>query len=86
MENYKKRDDETLGSFEALLQAALALSPADRAILADYLLQSPDGTSHEEIDRIWGEEIERRIRALDEGRVDLIPGEEVLAQLRSRFK
>jgi putative addiction module component (TIGR02574 family) len=86
MENYKKRDDETLGAFEALLQAALVLSPADRAMLADYLLESLDGTSQDEIDSTWREEIERRIRAVDECRVDLIPGQEVLAQLRSRFK
>ena len=86
MENYQKRDDKTPGSLEALLKAALALSPADRAMLVDYLLDSLDGTSEEEIESVWREEIERRIRAIDEGRVDLIPGEEVLAKLRSRFK
>jgi putative addiction module component (TIGR02574 family) len=86
MENYQKQDDKPLGSLESLLKAALALSPADRAMLVDYLLDSLDGTSQEEIDSVWREEIERRIRAIDEGSVDLIPGEEVLAKLRSRFK
>jgi putative addiction module component (TIGR02574 family) len=86
MENYQKQDDKPLGSLESLLKAALALSPADRAVLVDYLLDSLDGTSQEEIDSVWREEIERRIRAIDEGSVDLIPGEEVLAKLRSRFK
>jgi putative addiction module component (TIGR02574 family) len=86
MENYQKQDDKPLGSLESLLKAALALSPADRAVLVDYLLDSLDGTSQEEIDSVWREEIERRIRAIDEGSVDLVPGEEVLAKLRSRFK
>jgi putative addiction module component (TIGR02574 family) len=86
MENYQKQDDKPLGSLESLLKAALALSPAERAMLVDYLLDSLDGTSQEEIDSVWREEIERRIRAIDEGSVDLIPGEEVLAKLRSRFK
>jgi len=55
-------------------------------MLAGQLLESLDDPEQTEIDTAWSEEIERRIRDVDEGKVKLIPGEEVLAELRSRFK
>jgi putative addiction module component (TIGR02574 family) len=55
-------------------------------LLAGHLLESLDQPEQMEVDAAWSEEIERRIRDVDEGRVKLIPGEEVLAELRSRFK
>jgi putative addiction module component (TIGR02574 family) len=38
--------------------------------------------SETEIDRAWKEEIRRRVAAIEKGRVQLIPGEEVSARLR----
>ena len=35
-----------------------------------------------EIDQAWKEEIKRRVAEIEEGRVQLIPGEEVSARLR----
>jgi putative addiction module component (TIGR02574 family) len=78
--------DEKMDPFEEIMRSALALSPGARAMLADHLLESLDGADPKEIDAAWAEEIECRIRAIDEGRVKLIPGDEVLAELRSRFK
>ncbi len=87
MKNYKdKAVDEVMETFDEIMSAALALPPGARAMLADHLLESLDGPDQKEIDAAWAEEIERRIRAIDEGRVKLIPGDEVLAELRSRFK
>ena len=76
----------TLSSFDEILSAALDLEPKLRAMLAAHLLESLDDSEQVEIDSAWSEEVERRIREIDEGRVELIPGEEVLAELRSRFK
>ena len=69
-----------------ILRAALELPPDARAMLASHLLESLDDQKQTEIDAAWSEEIERRIREVEEGKVKLIPGEEVLAELRSRFK
>jgi putative addiction module component (TIGR02574 family) len=75
-----------INDFDDILQRALALPAEDRAILADYLLASLDGPNQKEIDAAWAEEAERRIREIDEGKVDLIDGELVMARLRARFK
>lgn len=36
-----------------------------------------------EIDRCWADEAERRVQAVDQGTVTVIPGEQVLRELRS---
>ena len=87
MKSYKEEHlPTTLSSFDEILSAALDLEPKLRAMLAAHLLESLDDSEQVEIDSAWSEEVERRIREIDEGRVELIPGEEVLAELRSRFK
>ena len=86
MKSYKNESSEQLSSFDEILRIALELPPKSRAMLAAHLLESLDGPEQIDIDAAWSEEVERRIRAIDEGRVQLIPGEEVLAELRSRFK
>jgi len=73
-------------NFEEILSAALSLSPGARAMLADHLLESLDDEAQKRIDALWAEEAERRAQAIDEGRAKLIPGNEVLAELRSRVK
>ena len=86
MKSYKKESSEPLTSVVEILRTVLELPPDARAMLAGHLLESLDDSEQTEIDAAWSEEIERRIRDIDEGRVKLIPGEEVLAELRSRFK
>ncbi len=73
-------------NFEEILSAALSLSPGARAMLADHLLESLDAEAQKRSDGIWTEEAERRAKAIDEGRAKLIPGDEVLAELRARAK
>ena len=73
-------------NFDDILIAALSLSPGARAMLADHLLESLDAKEEKRIDAIWAEEAERRAAAIDEGRAKLIPGEQVLAELRARVK
>lgn len=86
MKSYKEKSSERSQSLDEILRAALELPPSARAMLAGLLLESLDDSEQTELDAAWSEEIERRIRDIDEGRVKLIPGEEVLAELRSRFK
>jgi len=75
-----------LSDFDEILRAALSLPPGARAMLADHLLSSLDGPNQKAIDDAWAEEAERRMREIDEGKVEAIDGELVMRRLRSRFK
>jgi hypothetical protein len=63
-----------LDSFEEILSAALSLPPDQRAMLADHLLESPDGKDQKRIDPLWAEEAERRLKEIGDGVVTSIPG------------
>ena len=71
-------------NFDEILSAALFLPPDARAMLAEHLLDSLNGEDQKRIDALWADEIERRIREIDEGKVTLIPGDQVMDRLRSR--
>jgi len=73
-----------ISTFEEILSAALGLPPETRAMLADHLLVSLDAPNQKQIDAAWAEEIERRIREIDEGRVEPIDGELVMRELQAR--
>jgi len=73
-----------LGTFEEILSAALELPPETRAMLAEHLLLSLNGPNQKQIDDVWAEEAERRMREIDEGKVETIDGELVMQKLRSR--
>lgn len=82
----RSHSDSMVTHFEEILSAALSLSPGERAMLADHLLSSLDGPNQKEVDAAWVVEAERRMREIDEGRVELIDGELVMDRLRARFK
>ncbi|MEM7352773.1 MAG: addiction module protein [Acidobacteriota bacterium] len=63
----------------------MTLPDDDRAELADVLLQSLK-TPAEEVDRLWAEEAERRVKEIDDGTVTLLDGHEVMAEARARFR
>jgi Putative addiction module component len=44
-----------------VLEDALHLAPAERALIADELLATLDDDSREEIEAVWAAEIERRV-------------------------
>ena len=73
-------------NFDDIMKDALSLPPGARAMLADHLLESLDAENQKRIDAIWAEEAERRAKAIDEGRAKLIPGEQVMSELRARVK
>ncbi len=50
-------------------------------MLADRILQSLDGPDQKRIDALWAEEAERRLRELEEGKVEAIDGELVYAEI-----
>ena len=75
-----------MNTYEEIENAALALPPEAREMLAEHLFASLNPIEYEEIDPLWLEEIERRSKEMDDGIVTPIPGEEVMARLRSRMK
>ncbi|KAM3090227.1 addiction module protein [Phormidesmis sp. 146-35] len=71
-------------AYDDIFGAALALPPGLRAMLAEHLLKSLDAQQQAEVDMLWAEEAERRVQAVEQGTVTLIPGEQVIRELRSR--
>ena len=63
---------------------ALKLSAEERARLADRFLASLSEDA--EIEEAWAIEVERRIAAIESGRVQLIPAAEAIAQARAALK
>jgi putative addiction module component (TIGR02574 family) len=65
---------------------ALRLDPKSRALLAERLLGSLDALSEAEIEKLWLDEAERREQEWDAGKVEGIPADQVLRELRSSPK
>jgi putative addiction module component (TIGR02574 family) len=63
-------------------QQACALSPDDRAHLAEVLLESLRAPSLSEIEAEWEQGIERRVAAFDRGELPTYSAEEVFADAR----
>jgi len=63
-----------------LLKRALALSPDERAALANTLLDSLDGVD-ESVQEAWDQEVARRIEDLKAGKAVTVPWDELHRQL-----
>lgn len=66
---------------EKLASDVLNLPREQRAFLAEKLLESLDLDEEFPVGDEWRAEIARRCQELDEGRVDLIPGDEVFDEV-----
>ena len=62
------------------------LSASDKEALLRVLWEELDGPADVAVDAAWLEEVQRRSREIDEGRVDSIPAEEVFARLEALIK
>ena len=71
---------------EALTSQAIALSPEDRARLADLLLASLPDAADEPLDEAWDQEIQRRVAALESGTARLVSAADVHAQARKIYQ
>jgi putative addiction module component (TIGR02574 family) len=67
-----------------ILDIALTLPERDRGNLAASLIRSLDATPDPSADAAWASEIERRIRDIDEGSVELEPWSTVMDNMRDR--
>jgi putative addiction module component (TIGR02574 family) len=69
---------------ERLLQEAMQLSSDERELLAIELFASLE--KEPGYDEAWEAEIERRLKEIDDGTVEMIPGEQVMAELQERLR
>ena len=71
---------------ETLAREVLNLPAMQRARLAHELLESLDTLTPAEVETLWFDEAERRMKDIDEGKVQLVPGEEVMRKARALLK
>jgi putative addiction module component (TIGR02574 family) len=64
-----------------IIDKAMALPPSSRANLAEILLESLDFEEDFPVNEEWLDEIKRRCREIDEGKVGLLAGKEALDKL-----
>jgi putative addiction module component (TIGR02574 family) len=64
-----------------LIREAAELPESDRATLAGVMIESLDPRPTPEVKAAWSREIERRVREIDEGSVELLDWQDVRAEL-----
>lgn len=67
---------------QKIAQEALQLSEEDRHYVIEVLSNSFSRRVDPEIEKAWEEEIERRVKDIDEGKVELLPMEDVLQDMK----
>ena len=85
MERIRRYNDFMTKQALELLQKALALSEAERASIAGFLLESLDAPADEGVEAAWAAEIDRRIEELDSGTAKTVTWEELRARTLSRL-
>jgi putative addiction module component (TIGR02574 family) len=69
-----------------VLEKALTLSTQERGLLIDRLIASlDDGPADEGVEQAWADEIKLRVDEVRSGKVETIPGEQVLRDLAKEF-
>lgn len=71
-------------SYEQLENGALHLPREDRSKLASRLLVSLEDDDFE-LSPEWAEELDRRVKELDEGKAEMITSEELWKRINQRF-
>ncbi|MGN6184786.1 MAG: addiction module protein [Thermoanaerobaculia bacterium] len=64
-----------------LIREAVELPESDRATLAGVMIESLDPRPTADVKAAWSKEIERRVREVDDGTVELLDWESVRAEL-----
>ncbi len=68
-----------------ITESVLALPVNSRAYLAEILLESLDFEEDFSIDDEWMREIKKRCQEIDEGKVEMISGEEGINRLQRKY-
>ncbi len=70
---------------EQIAEEALSLPSEARALLADRLVESLDPAEDGYVQQLWASEARRRRDDVRSGRVETVPGDEALEQVRRIF-
>ena len=73
-------------SLTSIQEKIVHLSPAERAMLIDFLWESLDEERVREIEAKWAAESEERIDAVDRGELETLDGPSALQELRSSLR
>ena len=65
---------------------ALRLPKESRALLAEKLLESLDYDEDFEVSAEWRDEIRRRVKKIDEKKVDLVSASQVFKEISKKLK
>lgn len=83
--NHGEEGKKPLEGCRRILEDALSLPADARMVLIEQLLASLNLPIQAEIDRLWGEEAERRVAQIAKGEVELVSGEEVFSKICERY-
>ena len=70
---------------EKIYRQALDLPIEDRLSLIDKLLHSTNLPTNDEIDQSWIREIKKRSREIDQGKMKLVSGDDVLKKIEKKL-
>jgi len=70
-------------TIDQLTEEAMQLPSSSRALLAERLVESLSAAEVDAVQKLWAAEAVRRRDDVRSGRVQTIPGEQVLAEVRS---
>ena len=71
---------------EQLVEQAMTLPSESQARLADLLMESLEGDDLGRIEQLWITEAKRRRDEVRTGKVETVPGEEALRQVRDSVR
>lgn len=69
-------------TFDQLTEEAMQLPATSRVLLADKLVESLESEQLDEIHRLWAAEAIRRRDEVRAGKIQAVPGEQVLDEVR----
>jgi putative addiction module component (TIGR02574 family) len=72
-------------TFEEVREEAMELTLEERSWLAEQLWESARTPEEREIDTAWEAEVDRRAAEVDAGTAVLIPGDDVIRELRAKY-
>lgn len=65
-----------------IVEEARQLPYGERTELIEQLIADSAKHPDPEIEKAWGDEALRRLKEIEEGKVQMIPGEQVMAEIR----
>jgi len=70
---------------DRVMDEVLSLPADQRMNLADRILESLNDPTDPKIDDLWAIEAERRVEQIKNGEVELVPGEQVFAEIHLKY-